>query len=92
MPLVKLLANYGFCKYQNLNNRGEEVWIKSIHFSTENLPKVNYPLNLDGLNNNNKIYSLPTKNKYHNKLIGFDANSKRLDKEYYDRESIYTIE
>lgn len=92
LPLVKLLTNYGFYRYQNLNNRGEEVWIKTIHFSAENSPKANYPLNLDGLNNNNKIYWLPIENKYHNKLIGFDANSKKLDKEYYDRASIYTIE
>lgn len=92
LPLVKLLANYGFYKHQNLNNRGEEVWIKIIHFSIENMPKVNYPLNLDGLNNNSKIYWLPIENKYHNKLIGFDANSKKLDKEYDDRASIYTIE
>ena len=92
LPLVKLLTSYGFCKYQNLNNRGEEVWMKIIHFNTENSPKVNYPLNLDGLKNNNKIYWLPIENKYHNKLIGFDANSKKLDKEYYDKASIYTIE
>ncbi|MBQ6954734.1 MAG: hypothetical protein IJP83_01520 [Mycoplasma sp.] len=92
LPLVTLLTNYGFYRYQNLNNRGEEVWIKTIHFSTENSPKGNYPLNLDGLKNNSKVYWLPIENKYHNKLIGFDANSKKLDKGYYDRASIYTIE
>lgn len=93
LPLIKLLTDYGFYKYQNLNNRGEEVWIKVINYNTKNSPKVNYPLNLNGLDKNSKIYWLPIKNKYHNKLIGFDANSKKLDKEYYDdRASIYTIE